>query len=249
MYRSLDSTKIVHTLEILERRVAERFPKASLSKVCAELTQIARENDERARMLARPNYVLRALGGLVTLAGLALIGWVATRLEVKHDAESIFSTLQGIDAGLNIVLVAGATVIFLVTLEARWKRQQALGDLEELRSIIHVIDMHQLTKDPATSQGDATPSSPARTLTPHELVRYLDYCSEMLSMAAKVAAVYAQSTNDPQVVEASSDLQQITANLSTKIWQKINIAQRIASAQTVAIAAIAGTASKGGGAA
>ena len=56
-------------------------------------------------------------------------------------------------------------------------------------------------------------------------MRYLDYCSEMLSLAAKVAAIYAQSSKDPQVVAASSDLQQITANLSSKIWQKINIAQ------------------------
>ena len=239
MYRSLDSAMIVATLEKLERRVAERFPNAGLAKVCAELTQIARENDTRAQMLVRPNYVLRILSAAVMLAGLALIGYVSAQIEVKRDAESIFSTLQGIDAGLNIILVAGATVIFLATLESRWKRQQALGDLDELRSIIHVIDMHQLTKDPATSVADATPASPIRTLAPHELVRYLDYCSEMLSMAAKVAAVYAQSTKDPLVVAASSDLQQITANLSAKIWQKITIAQSVVMAQTSAMADIA----------
>ena len=62
-----------------------------------------------------------------------------------------------------------------------------------------------------------------RTLTPVELIRYLDYCSELLSLSAKVAAVYAQSSKDPVVVAASSDLQQITANLSAKIWQKITI--------------------------
>lgn len=242
MYRSLDSTKIVATLEKLERRVAERFPKAGLAKVCAELTQIARENDTRAHMLERPNYLLRILSAAVILAGLTLIGYVTTQIEVKRDTESIFSTLQGIDAGLNIILVAGATVIFLATLEGRWKRQQALGDLDELRSIIHVIDMHQLTKDPATSLADATPASPVRTLSPHELVRYLDYCSEMLSMAAKVAAVYAQSTKDPQVVAASSDLQQITANLSAKIWQKITIAQSALSARSEALAGMAAAA-------
>ena len=142
------------------------------------------------------------------------------------------------------MLVVGATVIFLATLEGRWKRQQALADLDELRSIIHVIDMHQLTKDPARASAMPTPSSPARPLTPHELVRYLDYCSEMLSMAAKVAAVYAQSSKDPQVVAASSDLQQITANLSAKIWQKINIAERIASARSDALADIAAVAIK-----
>ena len=32
------------------------------------------------------------------------------------------------------------------------------------------------------------PSSPKRLLSPFELTRYLDYCSEMLSLAAKVAA-------------------------------------------------------------
>jgi hypothetical protein len=87
--------------------------------------------------------------------------------------------------------------------------------------------MHQLTKDPsgAIIGGKATASSPARKLTPFELTRYLDYCSEMLSLAAKVAALYAQSTKDPVVIEAASDLAQITSNLSNKIWQKINIVQ------------------------
>lgn len=249
MYRSLDSAKIVATLEKLEQRVSERFPTAGLAKVCAELTQIARENERRARMLARPNYLLRLLSAVVILSGLALIGYVATQIEVKRDTESIFSTLQGIEAGLNIILVAGATAIFLATLEGRWKRQQALGDLDELRSIIHVIDMHQLTKDPASSLAEATASSPLRTMTPQQLVRYLDYCSEMLSMAAKVAAVYAQSTKDPVVVAASSDLQQITSNLSAKVWQKITIAQSGAAtvhemvvARTSAMADVAATA-------
>ena len=231
MYRSLDAAKIVSTLEQLERRIAERFPAAGLRRVCQELTQIARENDARARMLARPNLWLRGLSALIIAAGVAMLVVMAQQIEVKRDAESIYSTLQGIDAGLNLILVTGAAVIFLFTLESRWKRQQALADLDELRSIIHVIDMHQLTKDPAATVAGAggegeTPASPKRTLTPFELTRYLDYCSEMLSLAAKVAAVYAQSSPDPQIVAAASSLQQITANLSSKIWQKIDIAQR-----------------------
>ena len=79
MYRSLNSAKIVSTLESLQRRVFERFPQASLAKVCAELTEIARENDGRAQMLMRPNYLLRAISGLVILAGLGLIGYVVRR--------------------------------------------------------------------------------------------------------------------------------------------------------------------------
>ena len=55
----------------------------------------------------------------------------------------------------------------------------------------HIVDMHQLTKDPERllQGGPATPSSPQRTMTPFELGRYLDYSSEMLSMISKTAAI------------------------------------------------------------
>ena len=51
--------------------------------------------------------------------------------------------------------------------------------LHELRGVAHVIDMHQLTKDPRGMKfkAIATASSPERTLTPFQLTRYLDYCS------------------------------------------------------------------------
>jgi hypothetical protein len=117
--------------------------------------------------------------------------------------------------------VVGAGVLFLVTFEARTKRAEALADLHELRSIVHVIDMHQLTKDPTA--GVPTMNSPARTLSPYELTRYLDYCSELLSLAAKVAALYAQSSTDPVVIDAVNDLERLTTNLSQKIWQKITL--------------------------
>ena len=72
-----------------------------------------------------------------------------------------------------------------------------------------------------------TPSSPARTLSHFELTRYLDYCSEMLSLAAKVAVLYAQSFPDATVVEVVSDIERIAAGLSQKIWQKIMILEAL----------------------
>jgi hypothetical protein len=80
-----------------------------------------------------------------------------------------------------------------------------------------------LTKEPASvlSGGPSTPNSPRRTLTPFQLGRYLDYCSEMLSLVAKLAVLYAQSQPDPVIVDAVSDLERLTANLSQQIWQKI----------------------------
>ena len=114
---------------------------------------------------------------------------------------------------------------FLFRSEERSKRQRALQALHELRSLIHVIDMHQLTKDPSTlaSISGLTPSSPPRQLTPYELTRYLDYCSEMLSLTSKLAVLFAQSFPDPVVTETVSDIERIASGLSQKIWQKIMI--------------------------
>jgi hypothetical protein len=69
--------------------------------------------------------------------------------------------------------------------------------------------------------------SPDRPITPYELARYLDYCSEMLSPTAKVAVLYAQSFPDPIVTEAVNDIERTSASLGQKIWQKINIVERV----------------------
>jgi hypothetical protein len=97
------------------------------------------------------------------------------------------------------------------------------------RSIIHVIDMHQLTKDPsmAVSVAGKTASSPPRMLSRFELARYLDYCSEMVSLTSKVAVLYAQTFPDPVVTEAVSEIERVGVGLSQKIWQKIMILETV----------------------
>jgi hypothetical protein len=173
---------------------------------------------------------LRIPVGAIVVAGLAGSAWVATALLESRTDSDLYGQLQGIDAFFNIALLAGASILFLVTMEARVKRQAALKDLHVLRSLVHVIDMHQLTKDPTALMSGATDTnkSPRRTLTPFELTRYLDYCSELLSLTAKVAALYAQSSTDPAVIEAANDLERLTTNLSQKIWQKITLVERLA---------------------
>jgi hypothetical protein len=227
MYRTLDSDRIVGTLEKLKARIAARFPKAGLVNVCAELLEVARENKARAARLAQPNLRLRIGVALVIAIGLGLLGWVSGLLMTREASAEIFDRLQGVDAVFNIVVLVGAAIAFLVTIESRIKRREALEDLHELRSIVHVIDMHQLTKDPTMLgiAGQPTEASPQRPMSPFELTRYLDYCSEMLSLSAKVAALYAQSTTDAVVIDAVNDLERLTTNLSQKIWQKISLLQ------------------------
>lgn len=228
MYKTLNPDLIIATLAQLQQRIDERFPGAGLGGVCRELVETARESKTRMARISRPNYALRVISWLAMAAGLSMLGWIGAIIEVKRDAENLYGVLQGFDSAFNIVVLMGAGALFLSSLEARWKRGQALEHLHELRSIIHVIDMHQLTKDPSrvSTVGVATPNSPQRPLSPFELSRYLDYCSELLSLSAKVAALYAQGTKDPVVIETASDLGQITTNLSAKIWQKIMLVQQ-----------------------
>lgn len=226
MYLSLDPRLIVATLDQLHRRIAERFPDSGLTKVCADLCDVGRRSHQRAEAIERPAYLLRAGTLLLIMLGLALLIYVAGLLVSSQRAsDDLFSTIQAIDASFNIVILTGATIFFLVSLEERIKRRRSLLALNELRSIVHVIDMHQLTKDPVMLSGPRTAASPERHMTPFELTRYLDYCSEMLSLTAKIAALYAQSSSDAVVIDVVSDLTTLTTNLSSKIWQKITLVQ------------------------
>ena len=230
-YRALDPDKVIDTIAALHKRVSERFPGAGLAGVCAELLVIARENSARVAQVSQRRLGLR-VGILVLLAvgALGLAGVVLLLFRsVSATADNVYSVLQGLEAAANLTVLLGAGVFFLTRIEERLKRRGALKALHELRSIIHVIDMHQLTKDPSVSVsvGGGTLSSPERTLSRFEVTRYLDYCSEMLSLTSKVAVLFAQGFPDSEITEAVSDIERIAAGLSQKIWQKIMILESL----------------------
>lgn len=60
-------------------------------------------------------------------------------------------------------------------------------------------------------------------MTRFQLARYLDYCSELLSLTSKLAALHAQYLNDPVVLAAVNDVESLTGDLSATIWQKTMI--------------------------
>ena len=103
-----------------------------------------------------------------------------------------------------MIILAILGFLALIRTEERIKRKRVFRQLHGLRSLIHVIDMHQLTKDPAALSAGFKPTShsPARITDRADLARYLDYCSEMLSITGKIAALFAQSVNDEVVVDA-----------------------------------------------
>jgi len=224
-YQTLNATQIVETLRRLEQRLGERFPGSSLAAVCGELIGLAQTAQQRSSAIASPNHALRAAVLAVIAAGIAGLAFVAFSVKVQVATADIFAVFQGVEAGMNIIVLAGAMLFFLVSLETRMKRRRSLRDLHRFRSIAHVIDMHQLTKDPSTLLGGGAPtaSSPRRTMSRFELTRYLNYCSELLSLTNKLAALYAQNLPDAVIIDAVNDIEDLTTNLCNKIWQKITI--------------------------
>jgi hypothetical protein len=224
-YRTLQPAKIVQTLHRLHARISERFPHSGLSEVSADLVAVAAATSDRVARLARPYFWLRLSVWLIIIAGIAAQISAAAYLRVESVSADLPNLVQGLEAAANLLIIFGAAAWFLITLEQRWKRARTLEALHELRSLAHVVDMHQLTKDPTTSahREHRTASSPQRDMTQFQLARYLDYCAELLALIGKVAALYAERSRDAVIIEAVNDLESLTSDLGRKIWQKIMI--------------------------
>ena len=156
----------------------------------------------------------------------ALVGALAAvlfKIRLEPGEWTWLSVIQALESAINDIVFLGAGLFFLITLEVRLKRRKALKAIHELRSLAHIIDMHQLTKDPylLVDKGTRTPNSPERKLSRYQLARYLDYCSEMLSLIGKLAALYVQRFDDPGALAAVDGIEDLVNGLSRKIWQKI----------------------------
>ena len=223
---SLDADRILETIAALRRRIQERFPGSGLANLCGTLHEIGERAKNRLAWVEQPIFLLRAatwlMAAMVIVGAVMLIRGVVTGLEVNGAAEMV----QIIESGIQDLVFVGLGLFFLVTAENRIKRTRALGFIKELRAVAHIVDMHQLTKDPDRLVGGDrvdTASSPARSYTRTELGRYLDYCSEMLSLTAKIAALFAERFDDTVILQAVDEVESLTTNLSGKIWQKIMI--------------------------
>jgi hypothetical protein len=227
-FETLDPPTLIQRTQVLAVRIEERFPSRGLTSAAFQLAQNAEHIVAEAKSLSQRNRFLELPAAvavaLALLASAAVILSFLTKFTINETTEA-FQGLQGIDSGIHIVIFIYIVTLFFHDWEMRGKRRKALEGLHSLRVYAHVIDMHQLSKDPAALAANLPPtrSSPERDLTPQELLRYLDYCSEMLSALSKFAALYSQYSRDPVVIETVNDVESLTSSLSNKIWQKIMI--------------------------
>ena len=221
----VDSEKLARTIHTLCLRIGERFPGSGLLRIGEDLYAIGLNAEKDVIAISKPNLALRA--GVTLFIAAVLVTLVVTVSGFLKGLETTGITLadviQASESAAQDVIIIGAAVLFLISIETRVKRHRVIGQINRLRSIAHVIDMHQLTKDPSAvlRGGPTTVHSPKREMSQFELNRYLDYCSEMMSLVSKVGFLYIQNFNDPQAVNAVNDLEALTNGLSAKIWQKI----------------------------
>ncbi|HYG33479.1 MAG TPA: hypothetical protein VEC99_01765 [Clostridia bacterium] len=225
--RRLDPAKIVETVRSLHIRIEERFPASGLGKVVSELLLVAEETVQRTQWIQRPHLLLRAAALVLSAAIIALlIGLLLTIRQFQFN--EFTNSVQALDSSISSVVFIGAAILFLVSWENRIKRDRALKAIHELRALAHIVDMHQLAKDPESAlQGKSVNPSSKRIMTPLELTHYLQYCSDAMALISKIAALYVQGFQDPVLLDAVDDVEDLTAGFSRKIWQKITILESL----------------------
>jgi hypothetical protein len=151
-FRKLDAEKIIETVEALHTRIGERFPGSGLGKVIGELLDVSKETVARTEWIQRPHVLLRFVAVLLSLFIIAVMVGIVLNIH-KFQFDDFVNTMQGLDSAIGSMVFIGAAILFFVGWEARIKRRRALKALHELRALAHIIDMHQLTKDPETYFG------------------------------------------------------------------------------------------------
>lgn len=223
--RRLRLDKVLETIAQLRLRIADRFPGSGLAGWAGDLEQLGGEVAAQAAAISRP---ILWVWLLVATSVIVLGGVIILLMQgVQSGGATRWTELaQGVDAITSELALLVGLSIFLASWQTRIRRRRVVAAVRRLRELAHIVDMLQLTKDPGGIAGVSLPGtahSPRRELTAQELARYLDYCSEMLSLIAKLAQFYVADFDDPEATEAVTDLEDLTDGLSRKIWQKIMI--------------------------
>ena len=219
------------TVQQLERRIQARFGERGLTKAARDLGQLVTTVQSQAGQshvrVGRTTVTARTFSVLIVTSTVFLLAY-SLREAVVHGLEEPADWVPLLESVINDLVFAAIAVVFLWAFPERFERRTLLRLLHRLRSLAHVIDMHQLSKDPEQVMPTyvRTAQSVSHGLDADQLHHYLDYCSEMLSLTAKTAALCAEHSSDDVVLNTVSTLETLTTELSNKIWQKISLIPR-----------------------
>ncbi len=219
-YRHLRVDRLIKAAESLAAHVAEKFPDAALSQIAKIVAETTRSAIARAEGINRPNWWVRA--GLIALVVLVLAGAVVVALALPGNEPFVERVSAFLVKAQGGVVVLSAAAVFFWTFETRFKRGKAVKAIHELRVLAHVIDMHQLSKDPEYRGHDGRAA-----YSSDELGHYLRYCTELLAIISKIGQLYVEDFHDGTTLTAVDQLERLATGLSQKIWQKLMILEHI----------------------
>lgn len=230
-YQQLDAGHVLATVRRLQQRMTRRFPDRGLTRVAGELVQLVERVDAQThetQTRLRWTRVLAWIGATVVVAFAAWALVAAVRDVLATTPGHATDWVPLVESGINNIVFVAIAVIFLWAAPERLERAGLLALLYRLRSLGHVVDMHQLTKEPEQFRtGHAADPAEVSSLTAEEMHHYLDYCTELLSLVAKTAALCSERSSDGTVLDAVSGIETLATDLSTKIFQKIAHLHRI----------------------
>ena len=234
-YERLDGSEVRAVISYLRERVDGYLPRhPGLAAATDELGRIVDALLDRRRRAPAQRAALQWTSRSVILVVLA-VSVVAVVTAVRDAlataaSRAAFEWLPVIESLINDLVFAGIAVWFLLSLADRVVRNDLMRRLHRLRSLAHIIDMHQMSKDPAPLLPDTERPAPPgpevvspRTMSVRDYALYLDYCSELLSLTSKAAALCAEESTDALVLDPVSEIENLTTGMSRKIWQKISL--------------------------
>ena len=155
-YERLDPNAVQATVDRLVMRITRRFPDRHLGLVASQLSSLVREVTAQGSADRRRN---RVVGWACRVAALLVVGVAVSAIvlaikDALPDSSGIrgFQWLSVLESGIADLVYASIAVYFLTVLPNRLTRRRLLALLHRLRSLAHVVDMHQLTKDPERLQ-------------------------------------------------------------------------------------------------
>jgi hypothetical protein len=212
----LDAGKIIETAKNLANEINLRLPGTNLGILARELAELAVATEERGRQARRPFLAIRALSGLAI--GLVLLGlwYLGRHIHARWEFGTINNIFDAINTGFNLLVLLAGALWFCATLEARVKRKEALGFIEELREFAHVIDVTQLYYTPDLYQHRHGARSGSAAFDEN----YLLYTTQMLGVISNLAPLYARGATGDSILRAASEVEMLTIAIITKHMAK-----------------------------
>lgn len=227
-FEKVQPAPVLATVRRLQERVEARFAGRGLCRVVGELADLVEEvASSTATVRGRQSWLrpLSRLGILAVVVVTVVVVVLATRSAMEDAPDDGLQWLPLLESAVNDLVFAAIAIWFLHSVPERLQRDRVLGMLHRLRSLAHIVDMHQLTKDPERLRSSFHPTTKSvpMDLDHDELEHYLDYCSELLSLVGKAAALCAEESRDAVVLNTVSTIETLTVSLERKIWQKISV--------------------------